>query len=353
MVAAAHVHTIERHGPDRVVGFSPIPAMSMASYAGGTRFLSLIGGVCLSFYDWYADLPPASPQVWGDQTDVPESADWWNASYLMMWGSNIPMTRTPDAHFMTEARYRGQKIVVVSPDYSDHTKFADHWLAAAAGHRRRAGAGDDARDPAGVLRRARDPVLRRTTSRRFTDLPFLVRLASATAATSPTRFLRASDLGSGEENAEWKPIVFDAAPARRSCPTGRSASAGARRARGAGTCASGESTRRSRCSAPTTSWSRCGSRFDIGETEGGGRMRRGVPARRIGGTAVTTVFDLLCAQLGVDREGLPGEWPERLRRPRSPTRRPGRRRSPASTPRWSPGSRASSPATPSAPRAAR
>ncbi len=85
------------------------------------------------FYDWYADLPPASPQIWGDQTDVPESADWWNATYLMMWGSNVPMTRTPDAHFMTEARYRGQKTVVVSPDYSDHTKFADEWLAAQPG----------------------------------------------------------------------------------------------------------------------------------------------------------------------------------------------------------------------------
>ncbi len=27
----------------------------------------------LSFYDWYADLPVASPHVFGDQTDVPES----------------------------------------------------------------------------------------------------------------------------------------------------------------------------------------------------------------------------------------------------------------------------------------
>ncbi len=34
LVAAAHVHTIKRYGLDRVVGFSPIPAMSMASYAG-------------------------------------------------------------------------------------------------------------------------------------------------------------------------------------------------------------------------------------------------------------------------------------------------------------------------------
>src|SRR5512134_1574415 len=81
LIAAAHVHTIRRYGPDRIAGFSPIPAMSMVSYAAATRFLSLIGAVCLSFYDWYADLPPASPQIWGDQTDVPESADWWDASY--------------------------------------------------------------------------------------------------------------------------------------------------------------------------------------------------------------------------------------------------------------------------------
>jgi nitrate reductase alpha subunit len=107
--------------------------VSMASYAGGARFLSLIGGTVLSFYDWYADLPPASPQIWGDQTDVPEAADWWNASYLILWGSNLPVTRTPDAHFMTEARYKGQKVVVVSPDYSDHCKFADDWLAAHPG----------------------------------------------------------------------------------------------------------------------------------------------------------------------------------------------------------------------------
>ncbi|MGF6964906.1 nitrate reductase alpha subunit [Paraburkholderia sp. WC7.3g] len=87
IVAAANVYTVKHHGPDRVIGFSPILAMSMVSYAAGSRYLSLIGGVCLSFYDWYCDLPPASPQTWGEQTDVPESADWYNSTFIMMWGS--------------------------------------------------------------------------------------------------------------------------------------------------------------------------------------------------------------------------------------------------------------------------
>jgi hypothetical protein len=32
LIAAAHVHTIRSYGPDRIVGFSPIPAISMVSY---------------------------------------------------------------------------------------------------------------------------------------------------------------------------------------------------------------------------------------------------------------------------------------------------------------------------------
>jgi nitrate reductase alpha subunit len=43
------------------------------------------------------------------------------------------VTRTPDAHWMAELRYRGTKVVTVSPDYADNTKFADEWLPAQAG----------------------------------------------------------------------------------------------------------------------------------------------------------------------------------------------------------------------------
>ncbi len=38
MVASSLIHTIQEYGPDRIVGFSPIPAMSMVSYAAGSRF---------------------------------------------------------------------------------------------------------------------------------------------------------------------------------------------------------------------------------------------------------------------------------------------------------------------------
>src|SRR5574344_2314589 len=55
IIAASNIYTTKKYGPDRIVGFTPIPAFSMVSYASGTRYLSLIGGTCLSFYDFYCD----------------------------------------------------------------------------------------------------------------------------------------------------------------------------------------------------------------------------------------------------------------------------------------------------------
>ena len=243
IIAAAHVHTIKRYGPDRVVGFSPIPAMPMASYAAGSRFMSLIGGTILSFYDWYADLPPTSPQIFGDQTDVPESADWWNAGYLIVWGTNLPTTRTPDAHFMTEARYRGQKVVVVSPDYAEHTKFADHWLPAEPGSD-----GALAIAMGHVILKEfsvdREVPYFRDYARRFTDLPLLVTLREREDGYVIDRLLRASDLddaGGETEHPEWKTVVLDERTGRP-CRAARWVTATASPA--AGICGSTGSNRR-------------------------------------------------------------------------------------------------------------
>ena len=49
IASAAHVYTVKQYGPDRVAGFSPIPAMSMVSHGAGARFLNLLGGTILSF----------------------------------------------------------------------------------------------------------------------------------------------------------------------------------------------------------------------------------------------------------------------------------------------------------------
>jgi nitrate reductase alpha subunit len=321
LVAAAHVYTVKRWGPDRIAGFSPIPAMSPVSYASGARFHELIGAPMLSFYDWYADLPNASPQMFGDQTDVPESGDWWDAGYLIMWGSNVPLTRTPDAHWMTEARYRGQKVVAVAPDYAENVKFADEWVAAAPG-------------TDGALAMGMGHVLLKEYfadrsvdffvryNQQFTDLPYLVTLDPAEdGAYRPGKFLVASDFDNPErtsENAEWKPAVLDETTGAVVVPNG---SIGHRFGEeGAGRWNLDLGDTRPRLSLHGHADDAVEvllPRFD--NPDGAIRLQgRGVPVRRVGEHLVTTVLDLMLAHYGVAREGLPGTWPAGYEDPSAP-----------------------------------
>ena len=325
IAAAAHVYTIKRYGPDRLAGFSVIPAMSQVSYGAGTRFYSLLGGTILSFYDWYADLPMASPQVFGDQTDVPESGDWYNSSYLMMWGSNVPVTRTPDAHFMAEVRYKGTKVVTVSPDYADNTKFADEWMPIHPG-------------TDGALGMAMGHVILRDFHvakgtpyfldymTRYTDAPYLVslreqRLPDGSLTHVADKFLTAADLPehAGEENAAFRTVVLDA-DGRPKVPNGSLGHRFGEDGMGRWNLELGDLRPTLSLLGPEADPVEVSlARFDAVPSDSTDEdalhlgsadvMRRGVPARRIGDRLVTTVYDLMLAQYGVERGNLPGEWP--------------------------------------------
>ena len=323
IIAAANIHTIKTWGPDRIIGFSPIPAMSMVSYAAGSRYLSLIGGVAMSFYDWYCDLPPASPQMWGEQTDVPESADWYNSNFLILWGSNVPQTRSPDAHFYTEVRYKGTKSVVVTPDYSEAAKFADLWLAPKQG--------TDA-----ALAMAMGHVILKEFHlgpdksqyfedycRQYSDMPMLVRLVKRDGRYVPERFLRASDfpdaLGQAN-NPEWKVVGLDEASGDVALPNG---SVGFRwgekgkwnveekDARDGGDCRLRMSLIDHRDSVVPVAFPYFGGveHEHFTHSPHPGVLERNLPVKILqlaeGETLVATVFDLLVANYGIDR-GLGG-----------------------------------------------
>jgi nitrate reductase alpha subunit len=316
LIAAANLYTAKEYGPDRIIGFSPIPAMSMISYAAGSRYLSLMGGTCMSFYDWYCDLPPSSPQTWGEQTDVPESADWYNSGFIIMWGSNVPQTRTPDAHFMTEARYKGTQVVTITPDYSEASKFGDIWLNPKQG--------TDA-----ALGMAMGHVILKEFhidrqvdyfeeySRTYTDMPFLVMLDEKDGRYVPGRMVRASDFveSLGEQNnPDWKTVAFDEATGNVVVPNG---SIGFRWGQeGKWNIAPGkERLQKTLLGSHEDVLSVAFPYFGHIEHEyfthnpGDELQMRNVPVRRLnlGGksVAVATVFDLLCANYGIDR-GLGG-----------------------------------------------
>ncbi|THF76064.1 nitrate reductase subunit alpha [Cohnella fermenti] len=306
LISASMIHTIKQYGPDRIIGFSPIPAMSMVSYAAGSRFLSLIGSPLLSFYDWYADLPPASPQIWGDQTDVPESSDWYNSGYIVVWGSNLPMTRTPDAHFLAEVRYRGTKVVSVSPDYAEFVKFADTWLSVKQG--------TDA-----ALAMAMGQVILKEFyvgnetdyfvryAKQYTDFPNLLLIEEGEGGCTAGRFLLAEDLGAEGNNMQWKTVVYDDNTGAFAVPKG---SLGFRWGEEGTWNLRMETAEESRPIDPRLSLLGVHSdvvkvRLPYFDDDGGHVMERALPVKRLvcGGKTmiVATVYDLVLAKYGVDR----------------------------------------------------
>jgi len=313
--AAAAVHTIQAHGPDRITGFSPIPAMSMLSYAAGSRMLQLMGGVNLSFYDWYCDLPNASPETWGEQTDVNESADWFNAKFLAVMGANLNMTRTPDVHFAAEARQNGSKMVVFAPDFNQVAKYADEWISLNAGQD-------------GAWWMAVNHVILNEFHhgektpffldylKQFSDSPFLVELEPAGDGWKAGQLLRAGRVEGydGEENGDWKFLMWDAGDGRAKMPLG---SVGHRwgEAQGKWNLELKDGVDGSAIDPELTFLDQNDGVLQVAfdDFAAGGSTHRGVPVRTIetadGPVRVATVFDLLMATYGVGR-GLEGDYPE-------------------------------------------
>ena len=310
IASASVVHTTKEHGPDRVIGFSPIPAMSQISYAAGSRFLSLLGGVVMSFYDWYCDLPPASPEIWGEQTDVHESADWYNSRFVAVMGANLNMTRTPDCHFISEVRHAGAKLTVFSPDFSQVAKYADWWIPSNPGQ-------DTAFWMAVnhvILKESyvdREVPYFRDYVKQYTDMPFLVELDGS----RPGSCLRAGRVGEyrGSENSDWKLLWWDRISGRPRMPQGTIGYRWAKEDKGKWNLSPVDGLNGEALD-PELSFleSNDGTvEIEFDNFAGGGTVRRGVPIRYVetdrGRVAVTTVFDLMVAQFGVDR-GLDGDY---------------------------------------------
>ena len=93
MIAAANV-THQKHGPDRIIGFSPIPAMSMISYAAGSRYLSLIRRRVHEVLRLVLR-PCRRParRCGASRPTCPRAPTGTTLNFIIAWGSNVPQTR--------------------------------------------------------------------------------------------------------------------------------------------------------------------------------------------------------------------------------------------------------------------
>jgi DMSO reductase family type II enzyme molybdopterin subunit len=163
------------HGTTNI-DFGPDTASEM-------RFFQQLNASMLDSWAGVGDMPYGAVQTWGMYNVEGTADDWFKSDFIIVWVGNPAYTRIPEVHFMHEARYRGAKLVVITPDYNASAIHADRWLNPRVGT-----------DAALALSMAQvilaEGLHDEEYVREQTDLPILVR-------DDTGRYLRESDLRGG------------------------------------------------------------------------------------------------------------------------------------------------------------
>lgn len=129
MIEAMHesgTQTIKARGGMAVLGATRIFALNrmlnglalLDSKVRGVDEEHALGGRAFDSYSWHTDLPPGHPMVTGQQTNEFELFSVEHAKLIICWGMNWISTKMPDSHWLTEARLKGAKTVLVTVEYS-------------------------------------------------------------------------------------------------------------------------------------------------------------------------------------------------------------------------------------------
>ena len=147
-----------------------------------------VGGRGWDNYSWHTDLPPGHPMVTGQQTVDFDLCNIEHAGLGIIWGMNWITTKMPDAHWMTEARMKGTRIVVIAAEYSATSSKADEVIIVRPGT-----------TPALALGIAQVMIAENLYDvdyvKAYTDLPLLVRMDDG-------QMLRAADVFPDYQMAE-------------------------------------------------------------------------------------------------------------------------------------------------------
>ncbi|NUQ62033.1 MAG: molybdopterin-dependent oxidoreductase [Pirellulales bacterium] len=135
-------------------------------------------------YSWHTDLPPGHPMVTGQQTIEFDLSAVEHCKTVVVWGMNWITTKMPDAHWLTEARLKGTRVVVIACEYSATASKGDDVIVCRPGT-----------TPALALGLVhvllKEKLYDAQYVRQWTDLPILVRMDTL-------EYLRARDVLGGE-----------------------------------------------------------------------------------------------------------------------------------------------------------
>ena len=182
-IADRMIDTVTTEGSDRII-WSCGPLYTFGTHAAGQIRLShLLDSCTLDMNTEIGDGHPGAAVTFGKIIGERSADDYFFSEVILIWGCNPLYTQIPNAHFWTEARYKGAHVVTIAPDYNASAIHTDEWIPLNPGT-----------DAAFALSLAQviveDTAFDAAFVREQTDLPCLVREDTG-------RFLRASDLAEG------------------------------------------------------------------------------------------------------------------------------------------------------------
>ncbi|MBI5290172.1 MAG: molybdopterin-dependent oxidoreductase [Chloroflexi bacterium] len=195
-IADSLLDAIEAQGPESIIhefgsGEGGVVHGSVPSW----RLTRLLGGTVLDSNGLTSDFNVGMYETFGKFQFASSIDDWYHADLILLWHMNPLFTRIPSAHFITEARYNGTKVVSIAPDYNASTIHADLYVPVQPG--------TDAALALGVCNLIVDQgAYNAGFVKEQTDLPLLVRQDTG-------RYLRRPDVdGEGREDQLY---IWDAA----------------------------------------------------------------------------------------------------------------------------------------------
>ncbi len=182
-IADKMIETIREEGSDKIV-WSPGPLFTLGNMTAGVLRLGLaIDSTFLDMNTEIGDGHNGAAVTFGKNIAERSLDDYFATEIILVWGCNPLYTQIPNAHIYTEARYKGSRIVAITPDLNASGIHADQWVSVNVGS-----------DAALALAMCQVIVEERLYDEAFireqTDMPFLVR-------EDTRQFLRESDLESG------------------------------------------------------------------------------------------------------------------------------------------------------------
>ncbi|NMG56002.1 molybdopterin-dependent oxidoreductase [Aromatoleum aromaticum] len=182
-IADTYLDVTLEEGTDRTI-WDLGPGIDLGvSMAAQGRFSMLTQSIGLDMDGEIGDSRRGTLETFGKIVFERSADDYFYSDLILFWGGNPVYTQIPQAHFFTEARYRGAKIISIAPDYNPSATKPDLWVPIKPGT-----------DAALALAICHEIVAGGHVKEAFvkeqTDLPLLVR-------SDTLRFLKQADVEEG------------------------------------------------------------------------------------------------------------------------------------------------------------